>query len=464
MSLPPALLGLTTRHTGAQLGNSAMAKHLRAGKAHALALIVGFLPTLAAAGHYVAHDDGAPGETVALEVQFAGDGVTAETQIDLLFDSNLLSAGVPTSNNDAICLRVSPSRIRIIPPSGGNSALPSALTTYCTFPMTIASGAAGLIPFTALGIECLSPLAQFQPCSLAAGAGINVPASPQPRTLAYTPTAGSVITFANGTVPGTQAPTRTIAVSVLGNTGSASLTSCALGGAGASSFSVTPSQLVFNDSIARSLSLGCTYLAVPATAQLTCTEIDADSPAPGETRSFTLNCPAAMPPPDVAPVLSATPASGATLQPFGSVLGNLATRTVAFASSGGSGAGSTTLICNATGAVRLAFSPDTPTDSGPIEQTIVGTASPRELRVGVVWQSIITPPIQAGTVTCTAVGQATFSYAVNTPTAFPPPISPPPPTLGGFAGPRLIPGLSPFGILCLISLVILAGVWANRQR
>ncbi|GIX35223.1 MAG: hypothetical protein KatS3mg126_1002 [Lysobacteraceae bacterium] len=261
----------------------------------------------------------------------------------------------------------------------------------------------------------------------------TVTTAPVPLTLSYNPTAGTTITFAAGTTPGTAAPNQTIQVTATGTTGSASLNNCAISGAGASAFSVSPTSLSFSAAGSQNLTVGCTYPTSNASATLTCSETDADST--NVSRSWPLSCPA----PNVNPTLASNPASGATVSVGGVSAGQQATTIIDLSATGGSGSGSASIACSSTGSVQISFG-GTPSGT-TASQTVNGTAQPTDLVVGVV----LTPGAQnpAGTVTCEVTdgaGSRTFNYTVN--------------ALPGVVPPSVIPASSLWSQLALIGLFL----------
>jgi hypothetical protein len=255
----------------------------------------------------------------------------------------------------------------------------------------------------------------------------TVSGPPVPRTLSYSPAVGSTIAFANGVFAGDSAPAQQVSVTATGNTGPASLSDCSISGDGAPGFSVTPTQLDLTSSSPQSLTLGCTYATVAATATLSCVEIDSDTLAPGEARLFGLSCPAALPVPDIEPLIGSVPFSGSTIVTAGVSVGAIGTARIDLTASGGSGAGSVEIDCTASGGVQLAAFPAFPSGQGPVSQTVTGNAQPIDIRVGVVQTSAEQVP--AGEVTCTVSGQPDIVITVNAPVpGIGPIISPPPPS------------------------------------
>lgn len=410
------------------------------------AALVAMMPFAATAGVYTAAVSGAPGSSVTLNVSFTGDGATAETQTDLVYNNANISLTNGTILNGATaCTVLSPTSVRIIPPSGGSNPLPAGPTNYCSFTVTIAPAAPeGFIPFTAQGIECTNAMAGAEPCTLAAGSGVTVANTPVPRTLSYNPTAGSNIAFAAGATPGTPAPAQQIAVTATGTTGTATLGSCAISGAGAASFSVTPTSLSFPMSNTQNLSLGCTYPTSNVAATLTCTETNAGgSPTP---RTWNLSCPA----PNANPTIASSPVSGSTISVSGGIAGTQGQALIDLSATGGSGAGSTAISCTSTGTVQIANSPANPAGSGPVNQTVTGTNQPLDIRVGVQLGANAQSP--AGTVTCTVAGQADLTFTINAPAGT------------TVVPPQFIPSSSTWSTIALLSLLGVFGLLAVGFR
>jgi hypothetical protein len=263
-----------------------------------------------------------------------------------------------------------------------------------------------------------------------------------PRTLSYNPTAGSTIAFAAGMTPGAAAPGATIDATATGTTGNASLSNCAISGAGAAAFSVSPTSLTFNSSTTQSLNLGCTYPTSNATATLTCSETDADST--NASRTWNLSCPA----PNVAPTVTSATASPLALP--GGIAGTQSLGTIDLTAAGGSGAGSTAVSCTSTGNVQIAAAPGTPSTQGPVAFNVVGTAQPTDIRVGVNLTTTSQPA--AGTVTCTVAGQADIVINVSAPAGT------------TVVPPTFIPSSSTGSTLALLGLLGLFGMLAVGFR
>jgi hypothetical protein len=359
----------------------------------------------------------------------------------------------------------------------GNLSSDLAAGTACSFDLQISDAAVigVVLPIGVVGAPGCSVTSGVGNCSTAVTdqsselTGIQahlatVSDVPVPRTLSYTPTVGSTIAFANGAFAGDSAPVQQVSVTATGNAGPAGLSECNISGPGAAGFSVTPTQLDLTTSSPRSLTVGCSYATVTASATLSCVEIDGDTPAPGEVRLFGLSCPAAPQAPDIEPLIGSVPFSGATIVTSGASLGGLGTATIDLTASGGSGAGSVQISCVSSGNVRLAAFPALPSGQGPLSQTVTGSAQPVDLRVGVVLTS--TEQVPAGAVSCTVSGQPTIVITVNAPapgTGIGPIISPPPPSFPPPAA-RPIPAATPEWLSVVAMLVGLAGLLAAGSR
>ncbi len=431
-----------------------------------LPVLLAALPLSAFAGQYSLDAVGEQGASVTMTVSFAGDGETAETQTDLTFSTEFLTITAPESVNGSICLQISPSRLRIIPPSGGTTPLPAEPTPYCRYQVSIASEAPqGLIPFSNLQTLCYTPMAQTRPCTLATNSGVFV-GSPVPRTLSYDPVAGSLIEFQVGNVVGGSAPNRSIVVTSSGNFGEAGISSCAISGSGAASFSVTPTSLSFPGPQHAALSVGCTYSAAEAQATLSCIEVDGDTPAPGQSRQFALRCPGVVPPANVAPTIHSSPVSGTTITIRGADGGH-GTRYVHLSNHGGSGNASTTVTCYAAGSAQISRHQELPFSQGPLEQVVVGAGSVHGFYIRVPING--TPPAPVGWVSCTVTDQPLITFAIVSTNLPPPPFTSPPPPGGGGAGggvaaPVTVPALGFENLLGLLLLFGLSGVVSLARR
>ncbi len=417
----------------------------------AAALIAG-TPFAANAAVFGAAVSGAQGATVTLNVSYTGDGAVAEAQADLDFSNANITISNPTILNGATnCLVVSPTRLRIIAPSGGAQPLPAGPTNYCSFSVAIGAAAPeGLIPFTLSARECFNTMgADVTPtCTLAANSGVTVANTPVPRNLTFNPAPGSTITLAGGTLSaGGTSATSNIAVTSTGNSGTPTVSGCAITGAGAANFSVTPTSLSgFDVTPSQNLGVSCVYSAVATTATLTCTETDGDTPA-GAARAFPLSCPAQAVIP-VNPTISATPATGSTVTVSAGLVGTQGTSTIDFSATGGAGTGATVISCTSTGNVVIANAPGTPSGTTAM-QTVTGSAQPLDLRVGVSLTANAQAP--AGMITCTA-GAATFTYTVNAPAG------------STVVPPTFIPSSSTWSTLALLSLLGVFGLLAVGFR
>jgi hypothetical protein len=383
-----------------------------------------------------------------IAITFAGDGTTVAFQVDLFYDTAVLDATVAGANGGSCTDNNGLGRVRVLRTDPDNQPLPNGPTTYCNVTFTVAAQPDG----TVLALDLTAGLFSNAAGNPSPGphilndGTITVQSTPVPLTLAYSPAAGSTITFGAGNV-GAAATAQTITATATGNSGTASLTACAITGTGASAFSVAPTSLNFAAAGSQNLSVGCTYQAGAATATLTCTETDADSA--GVARAWPLSCPAGTVVP-VNPTISSVPASGSTINVSSASVGTLGTFTLDLVATGGAGAGSRAISCSSTGNVRIAAAPGTPTTTGPITQTVTGAAQPSDLRIGVTLTSAAQPA--AGTVTCTVSGQADLVYTVTAPAG------------STFTPPEVIPSASTWSKLALFGLLGLFGVLAVGFR
>lgn len=397
---------------------------------------------------------GQPGNTVSIPVTFtqgAGNAAGYQTR----FTYNTAAFGVPTVQAGATAT------------CSVNDALGEISVIRFTFPAAVlANETACTINFP---IEAAAPLATY-PLNHAAGqprysntvgaefdaTGVNgqivVSAAAVPLTLSYAPVAGSTITFAAGANVGAAAPNQTIAVTATGTSGTATLTGCAITGAGAAAFSVNPTSLNFAAAGTQNLTVGCTHQAAAATATLACTETDGDTAAPGASRSWSLSCPAGNVP-NVNPTITSNPAAGGALTVTGGLVGNQGTGTIDFTAAGGSGSGSTTINCTSTGTVVIALSPATPAGT-TANQTVTGSNAAVDVRVGVLLTSAAQTP--AGTVSCniTPFGGATTTsvFTINAPAG------------SVFTPPEVIPSASTWSKIALFGLLGLFGMLAVGFR
>ncbi len=364
-----------------------------------LAALLAALPASAMAGQYHAVASGAPGSTATLTVVYTGDGVTAETEVTLGFDNTHITISNPTSSNGAQCFATNPTTLRIVPPSGGATALPNGPTTYCSYDVQIAAGAPDgtVIPFTANSIECWNTGGTAETCTLTATSAVTVQTAPPDVVLGFAP--ASAVAFPGGT-SGTST-TASIAVSVAsGSIGTGTVSNCVVGGTNASAFSVTggvPATVPPVGSIDLSVTLANAALA----ATLTCDVADAGT---ATTHTWNLTAPAGTPVP--APGYSSNPAPGAAINRTGTP-GSSCNSSVVITNNGFAGAGSDlTYNCSVAGA-------DFTIASGASGTVAVGSSATVSVAVACPADGTSV----TDTLTCTsndpAVSTATYALSAN---------------------------------------------------
>lgn len=352
----------------------------------------------------------APGSTFTVVLGYTSDNATTNFNLVMNYDTTLAdatatsTAGSPFPNtcaqNDAL------GRVAVVTTSG--TGQPLGAGNFCTVSFT-ATGAAG----TTINFTLSNTNFTGSPGGDTLGtASVMIANTPVQRTLAFNPTAGSTISLTGGTgAVGSQTVAQDIVVTSTGNSGTPSVSGCAITGPGAAQFTVTPTSLTgFDVDATQELSVNCTRQAAVATATLTCNETDADST--NTPRAFNLSCPAGAVVP-VNPTITASPASGSTITING-VVGTTGTSAIDFTATGGMGSGSTTINCSSTGTVLLTNAPGTPNGT-TANQTVTGSAAALDVIVGVNLTNAAQTP--AGTVTCTVTpngGVATvLTYTVN---------------------------------------------------
>ncbi len=273
----------------------------------------------AVAGTYTQNPDPATiavGGTANIQVLFAGDGDTQDTQLDLAYDAVNFPTVTPTVlvPGSVCAVLTGPARIRVIPPSGAGSPLTSTATAYCGFALVSAPAIAlGNYDFTQNFIECTGTATPA--CTRTGTFRITVANVNTPPTLSYAPTFD-----ADGTSDAT--PEVTFGAGALNTVATSSITPTATGGAATAStaiactaapaaFTITGGGTqTFNAPGAGAgtpIGLSVTRGAAAQTGTLTCTETDTPASAP-RTRVWDLQVPAGV----VAPEVDTTPASGGT--------------------------------------------------------------------------------------------------------------------------------------------------------
>lgn len=271
------------------------------------------------------------------------------------------------------------------------------------------------------------------PVTVSNGSIVISNAPPTPLTLSYAPVPGP-ITLPSGNAGDTVSSN--IVATAAGNSGSASLSCSAAAG-----FTVTPS-LTFNSAGNQNIAVGCTLGAAQASGNIVCTEIDGNTAAPGEARTWTATCPQGGVVP-VNPTITTVTATGAFAMPSGA-LGQTVSRLIDFSASGGAGSGSATINCTATAPVTVT----------PATQTVTGSAQPTDVAVRLQLTNAAQGPFD---VVCTVTSGSTvrtdtFNVTAAAGTALPPP--------------TVVPASSTWSQLLLIALMAglgLAFVGFRRQ-
>lgn len=346
----------------------------------ALCLTAAGFSATASAGTFDATTSGQPGETVALQVTFAGDGATTNADLILDYDNTHIDITVDAANVDGptgneICQRVSATRIRIVSPDGGATPLPNAATLTCEFQVEIDAGAPfGLIPFTVNLIDCADRDGNNTVCTLSATSGVDVVDGPQPPTLV--PPASGTITFAGGTV-GTQ-PTSNIQFSITGGDPGESVDlTCDTPSAGFTIVSGAPQTITTGGTVEPIVVRAPALAATAQIGMVTCG---------GST--FSLEAPAGTP--VVGPTLTPPATTSVTTTP--ALVGQTGRVNILFSAAGGDAGQSSTLTCSV-----LTGAPTVSIISGG-NQTITTGTQPEPVVIGVTMSASAQPNV--GTVDC----------------------------------------------------------------
>jgi hypothetical protein len=165
------------------------------------------------------------------------------------------------------------------------------------------------------------------PVSCPAGSAVN------DVVLGYAPPVGTTVTLSAGATGGTG--TAAIAVNATGTSGTGNLAGCAISGADAAFFNVTPTSLSLSAGQNDTLDLTCTRAAAVRSATITCNETDADST--NASRAWPLSCPAGAPAGDV--TLGYAPPSGTTVTLSAGPTGGSGTAAITVNATGTTGTG-----------------------------------------------------------------------------------------------------------------------------
>ncbi len=365
-----------------------------------LALLCGFA-TAAHAGHYSFSDpvNIVQGSTTTFQVSFAGGG-TDESGFWFSFDDSDLTITASTLVVGSSCqVNTGGSTIRVTPPSGAGTALPSTATPYCSFTVVAAAGAAlGARPVTSTELlECEGSTGPDASCTYTGS--FAVVSTPPDVVLGFAP--ASAVAFPGGT-SGTST-TASIAVSVAtGSIGTGTVSNCVVGGTNASAFSVTagvPATVPPAGNIDLSVTLANAALA----ATLTCDVADAGT---ATTHTWNLTAPAGTPVP--APGYSSNPPAGSAISRTGTPgHGSACNSSVVITNNGFAGAGSDlTYNCSVAGA-------DFTIASGASGTVAVGSSATVSVAVACPADGTSV----TDTLTCTsndpAVSTATYALSAN---------------------------------------------------
>lgn len=235
--------------------------------------------------------------------------------------------------------------------------------------------------------------------------------APPDVNLVFAPAPGATVTFPAGVAGSVQ--NASIGITTTGTVGSGTVSNCALSGTGAASFTAPAGTITVNGGDTGSIPLTCTLPASggAATATLTCTETDADTPPPGAARTWNLSCPQGSAVP-ANPVITTVTPTGAFAMPSGTI-GQTVTRPIQFSAAGGVGTGSATIACSGAAPLTVA----------PASQTVTGSNQPTPVSVSIPLTASAQGPI---TVTCTVTDlngtrTDTFDVTAAAGTALPPP-------------------------------------------
>lgn len=252
--------------------------------------------------------------------------------------------------------------------------------------------------------------------------------------LVFAPAPGATVSFPAGVAGSVQ--NASIGITTTGTVGSGTVSNCAVSGTGASSFTAPAGTITVNGGDTGSIPLTCTLPASggAATATLTCTETDADTPSPGAARTWNLSCPQGSAVP-ANPVITTVTPTGAFAMPAGTI-GQTVTRPIQFSAAGGVGTGSATIACSGAAPLTIA----------PTSQTVTGSNQPTPVSVSIPLTASAQGPI---TVTCTVTDlngtrTDTFDVTAAAGTALPPP--------------SVVPASSMLSQLILIALLAGLGV------
>jgi len=107
------------------------------------------------AGNFEIWTDSSAKGGVTMIVSFAGDGLTEDAQVDFDTPKNLKFVRADVKVPGSVCVAFpKENKVRVVPPSGAGTALPTAATDYCSFSF---AGKATGEKFKPSFVECAAP-------------------------------------------------------------------------------------------------------------------------------------------------------------------------------------------------------------------------------------------------------------------------------------------------------------------
>jgi len=367
----------------------------------------------------------------------AGDQ-TGNVQARITYDQTRLT---PTlTAGDPVCSNPAPGLILVVTQNNTVNPLPAG--SLCS--ISFASVAAAPLGVTNLDLQfdagagdgCFeNTMGNPTTCTLN-DATVEIISAPPDVTLSFTPAPGATVTFPGGTALTTS--NTSIAVAAGGTVGSGTVTGCTITGAGAAAFGTPPADITVAAGASGSLPLSCTLpnSGGAATATLTCTETDSNTPAPGAARTWPLSCPQGTPVPG--PGFGATPAPNPA--PAAPILcngqaGDSVQRQITITNNGNAGAGSALdFTCTGGGIVSIV-------SGGTATGLAVGASQTVTVACAVPGDGVTS----TGTVSCTSNAPGApfvFNYS-STGSTFPPPVP----------RPAVVPASSTWSQIALIALL-----------
>lgn len=339
---------------------------------------------------------------------------------------------ITPSDSDVICVVNTVGTVAC----SGFGAIPLPFTVQIRFDAQGTPVPAPGSPLTLSGVALANAGgATLTPESITNGSVI-IDSAPPNVTLSFTPAPGATVTFPGGTAFTTS--NTSIAVAAGGTLGSGTVTGCTITGAGAAAFGTPPADITVAAGASGSLPLSCTLpnTGGAATATLTCTETDSNTPAPGAARTWPLSCPQGTPVPG--PGFGASPAPNPA--PAAPILcngqaGDSVQRQITITNNGNAGAGSALdFTCTGGGIVSIV-------SGGTATGLAVGASQTVTVACAVPGDGVTS----TGTVSCTSNAPGApfvFNYS-STGSTFPPPVP----------RPAVVPASSTWSQIALIALL-----------